>query len=141
MLKIRLKRVGRKHDPSFRIVVVESTKGPKSGNYLETLGNYDARSDKKTVNVDRTKYWISVGAQLSDTVHNILVGEGVISGKKINVLPRKSPIKSKTSEELKTEEVRIEEKPESTESSKEPEAVVPAESEPPVSEEKEKIEA
>jgi small subunit ribosomal protein S16 len=92
MLKIRLKRVGRKHDPSYRIVVVESTTGPKSGKYVEMLGFYDPIRKIREIKGDRVKHWTSVGAQVSDTVHNILVAEGIIEGKKINVLPKKKPI-------------------------------------------------
>jgi len=153
MLKIRLKRVGRKHDPSFRIVVVESTKGPKSGNYIETLGNYDARSDKKNVDAERVKYWMGVGAQPSDTVHNILIGEGVISGKKINVLPKKNPIKKESENSPQSSGVSVpassendnaeEEKepasaPEETPAPSEPEVSgeLPSMDEPPASEEK-----
>jgi small subunit ribosomal protein S16 len=98
MLKIRLKRVGRKHDPSFRVVVTESTKGVKSNKYIEMLGSYDPRSDRKDIKADRAKYWIDNGAQASDTVHNLLVDAGVIKSKKINVLPQKSPIKSESAE-------------------------------------------
>lgn len=92
MLKVRLQRVGRKNDPSFRVVVTDSKRGPKSGNYLEMLGSYNPRQKKTVINGERVKHWISVGAQVSDTVHNILINEKVIEGKKINVLPRKSPI-------------------------------------------------
>ncbi|MDE2188112.1 MAG: 30S ribosomal protein S16 [Patescibacteria group bacterium] len=102
MLKIRLQRVGRKHEPSFRLVLTDSKNGPKSGKYLEVLGWYDVRRDNKAEQFDtvRIKHWISQGAQLSDTVHNFLVEKKVIDGKKINKLPRKSPIKK---EEAKTE--------------------------------------
>lgn len=92
MLKIRLKRVGRKHDPSFRLVVLESQRGPKSGDYIENLGTYNARTDEKTIKGDRVNHWISVGAKPSDTAHNLLVELGIITGKKVNVLPKKSPI-------------------------------------------------
>lgn len=92
MLKIRLKRVGRKHDPSFRLVVLESTRGPKSGDYIENLGSYNARTDEKNINAERVAHWMSVGAKPSDTAHNLLVELGVITGKKVNVLPKKSPI-------------------------------------------------
>jgi len=94
MLKIRLQRIGRKNDPSFRVVAVPSTQGPKSGKFVEVLGNYDPRKNAVTLQPERIKYWISVGAQVSPTVHNLLVSEKVIDGKKVNVLPRKSPIKS-----------------------------------------------
>ncbi|MBU1557844.1 30S ribosomal protein S16 [Patescibacteria group bacterium] len=92
MLKIRLQRVGRKHDPSFRIVLTDSKNGPKSGNFLEILGNYDAKKDVRKIEGDRVKELVAQGAQVSDTVHNILITEKIIEGKKINVLPKKSPI-------------------------------------------------
>lgn len=98
MLKIRLKRVGRKHDPSFRLVVVDSARGPKSGDYIENLGSYDARVNSKNINGERASYWLGVGAQPSDTAHNLLVDAGIIKGKKINVLPKKSPIKNEAEE-------------------------------------------
>lgn len=106
MLKIRLKRVGRKHDPSFRLVVVESTRGPKSGQYIENLGSYDARSNSKNINSERASYWLGVGAKPSDTAYNLLVDAGVLEGKKINVLPKKSPIvkESDDTEEPKAED-------------------------------------
>ena len=69
--------------------MTEHTRGPKTGNFVEKLGSYNPRTKEKTINADRVKYWISVGAQPSDTMHNILVTEGVIAGKKINVLPKK----------------------------------------------------
>lgn len=94
MLKIRLARIGRKNDPTFRVVVTEHTRGPKSGKHIEVLGNYNPRMDNVAIDGDRVKHWISNGAQVSDTVHNILVGQGVIKGKKINVLPKKHPISS-----------------------------------------------
>ena len=103
MLKIRLQRVGRKHDPSFRIVLTDSKNGPKSGKFLEILGNYDPKKDIKVVDGDRVKELMSTGAQVSDTVHNILVSEKVIEGKKINVLPKKSPIVKEKTEEEKAE--------------------------------------
>lgn len=62
--------------------------------------------DDVTLDGERIKYWISNGAQVSDTVHNILVGQKIIEGKKINVLPKKSPIVKEveeTKEEVKEE--------------------------------------
>lgn len=93
MLKIRLQRFGRKHEPVFRVVLTDSKNSTKSGKFLETLGNYDARrGEQSVVNADRINYWVSKGAQLSDTVHNLLITKKVIEGKKINTLPKKSPI-------------------------------------------------
>lgn len=91
MLKIRLQRIGRRNHPEFRVVVTESTRGPKSGDFLEIVGSYNPHKDTTQIKADRVKHWMSQGAQVSDTVHNILVSEGVIEGKKKNVLPRKSP--------------------------------------------------
>lgn len=90
---VRLQRVGRKHEPVYRLVLTDSKNGPKSGKFLEILGNFDARrSEKAEFKLDRVKHWIANGAQLSGTVHNLLVERKVIEGKKINVLPKKSPI-------------------------------------------------
>lgn len=93
MLKIRLQRVGRKHEPSFRLVLTDSKNSTKSGRYLENLGNYDARrGEKSEFKSDRITYWVSKGAQLSGTVHNLLIDKKVVTGKKINVLPLKKAI-------------------------------------------------
>lgn len=93
MLTIRLQRRGRKNDPTFRMLVLDSKSGPKAGNYVELLGSYDARTDRVEIKADRIKHWMSQGAQVSDTVHNILVNQGVIDAKKRNVLPKKTVAK------------------------------------------------
>mgnify|MGYP001567959364 FL=1 len=95
MLKIRLQRIGRKNDPAFRVVLTDSRNSAKSGRFLELLGTYNPKIlDKKQrtnfIN-DRIKYWLSKGAKLSDTMHNFLVRDKVIEGKKVNVLPKKKP--------------------------------------------------
>ena len=97
MLIIRLQRVGRVHEPSFRIVLTDSKFGPKSGKSVEVLGSYDARKGKGTNHVDaeKVKYWISKGAKLSETVNNFLIDQKVITGKKINVLPKNKIINAK----------------------------------------------
>ena len=103
MLKVRLQRVGRKNDPSFRVIVTDSTRGPKSGKYIEMLGSYNPRQKRVALNGDRIKYWMSVGAKATGTMHNILIKEKIIEGKKINVLPKKTPIKKETAKEKETE--------------------------------------
>ena len=109
MLKIRLQRVGRKAEPSFRLVLTDSKNSTKSGKYLEILGNYDARrGEKSEFKADRVKYWMSKGAQTSGTVHNLLIEKKIINGKKVNVLPKKKPIVGEDVskvEEKPTEEV------------------------------------
>lgn len=92
MLAIRLQRVGRKNDPSFRVIVTDSKLKPKTGNFLEVLGSYNARMGKPVINVERAKHWMSVGAKASGTVHNLLVDLKAVSGKKVNVLGKKTPI-------------------------------------------------
>ena len=94
MLKIRLQRVGRKHDPSFRLVVTDSRNSTKSGKFLEVLGHYDARKGPTQISAERVKHWLSVGAQANGTVHNLLVKKKVLVAKKINVLPKRKPVAS-----------------------------------------------
>lgn len=89
MLMIRLQRVGRKHETFFRIVVVDSRRGPKSGRAVEVLGSYDPRRGKPILKADKIKHWISLGAQVSDTTHNLLIDTKILTGAKINVLPKR----------------------------------------------------
>jgi small subunit ribosomal protein S16 len=119
MVIIRLQRVGRRNHAEFRIVATESTRAPKA-NYIELLGNYNPHTNAVSVDKDRVKDWIAKGAQVSDTVHNILVSEKVIDGKKKNVLPKKTPI-------VKEVEVTEEEKPADAASA---EAAAPGEDKP-----------
>ena len=90
MLKIRMQRTGRINQPSYRIVVTEHTASPKAGKYVERVGFYNPHSKERTLVEDRIKYWISVGAQPSGTVHNMLISAGMLKGKKVNVLPKKT---------------------------------------------------
>jgi len=100
MLKIRLQRIGRKNDPAFRVVLTDVKNSTKSGKFLEILGTYNPKMSEVKFNNDRIKVLLSQGAQLSNTMHNFLVHEKVIEGKKINVLPKKKiTVKRK---ELKT---------------------------------------
>ncbi len=92
MLKMRLQRVGRKNDPSFRVVVTDSRSGPKSNKQVDTLGSYSAKTNLFKIDGERAKDWISKGVQVSPTVHNLMVTNKIIEGKKINALPKKSPI-------------------------------------------------
>ena len=101
MLKIRLQRIGRKNEAQFRLVVTDSKNGPQSGKFKEVLGYYTVKSDKVELDGDRVKHWIAMGAQVSATVTNLLISKGVLEGRKINVLPKKSPTKSR--EEVKKE--------------------------------------
>ncbi len=105
---IRLQRTGRKHEPTFRVVLTDSKNGPKSGKYLKNLGWYDTRLKNdaaKQLDLVSIKKYMKDGAKLSLTLHNFLISQKVIEGKKLNALPRKTPIKK---EEAKKEEVKKE---------------------------------
>ena len=74
--------------------MTDSKNSTKSGKLLEVLGSHDARNDKNTaINADRVKYWLKEGAQATGTVHNLLITNKIITGKKINVLPKKTVAK------------------------------------------------
>ena len=93
MLKIRLQRTGRKNDPHFRLIVTESTLKAKTTQFTEIVGTYNVKAGIFEAKADRVKHWMSVGAQVTPTAHNLLITKGVITGKKINVLPKKTPQK------------------------------------------------
>lgn len=116
MLKIRLQRVGRKHEPSFRLVLTESKNSTKSGRFAEVLGNYDPRKTIESFNTDRIKHWLGKGAGLTGSVNNLLVKKGIIQGKKIHV---GSDFKEKIAEVENVEEVKEEVKEAPQESSPE----------------------
>lgn len=92
MLMMRLQRVGRKNDPTYRLVVTDKRTGPKSNKHVAILGSYNPKMNHVQIDAEAVKGWLSKGVQPSDTVHNILVGQKVIEAPKKNVLPKKSPI-------------------------------------------------
>ena len=95
MLKIRLQRIGGKNDAAFRVLLTDSKNSAKSGKFKEILGSYNLKSGEVLFKADRIKHWISNGAQLSDTVHNFLISQKLIEGKKKNVLSKKAPTKAR----------------------------------------------
>lgn len=92
MLMMRLQRVGRKNDPSFRIVVTDKRTGSKSDRHVDRLGSYNPKLNQVQIDADRAKDWLTKGVQPSETMHNILVSQKLIDARKINVLPKKSPV-------------------------------------------------
>ena len=86
MLVIRLQRVGRKNDPAYRFVVGERRSKPQSSG-MEVLGSYHPKTKETILKDERILYWISKGAQVSDTAHNMLVAKGVVIGKKRGMVP------------------------------------------------------
>lgn len=85
MITIRLSRTGKRKQPLYRIVVQDSKRDPWSP-AIEVIGNMNPRLERKdaVVNLERAKYWLSVGAQPSATVNNLFVDLGLVKGKKIN---------------------------------------------------------
>jgi small subunit ribosomal protein S16 len=81
VIKIRLRRTGAKKRPSYRIVAAEHS-SPRDGRFIEILGHYDPLTEPATVkvNAERVKYWLSVGAQPSETVAGLLKRAGVTGG-------------------------------------------------------------
>jgi small subunit ribosomal protein S16 len=72
-VKIRLKRAGAKNNPVFRIVVADG-RSPRDGKFIEELGTYSPlkKGDNYTLNMERAQYWVSKGAQPSDTVASFI---------------------------------------------------------------------
>jgi len=83
MLTIKLQRVGKKKQPQYRFVLVEKAKDPY-GHAKEILGFYHPRTNPSTIeiNAERAEYWISKGAQCTNTVWNLLVDKGIVKGEK-----------------------------------------------------------
>lgn len=73
MVKIRLRRMGAKKTPFYRVVVADS-RDPRDGRFIEEIGTYNPLTDPATIKIDmeRAKYWISNGAQPTDTVRGLL---------------------------------------------------------------------
>jgi len=79
LLRIRLRRTGKKKQPSYRLVVADS-RAPRDGAFVETIGHYDPLTDPPTVriNEDRAKDWMSKGAQPSETVAKLMRKQGIL---------------------------------------------------------------
>jgi small subunit ribosomal protein S16 len=92
MLTIKLSKLGKKNHKLFRVIITEKGRDPY-GHALEVLGSYDQYQKKLQVKNDRVTYWLSKGAQMTNTINNLLVTHGVIDREKI--VPKK---KTKTSE-------------------------------------------
>lgn len=122
MLKIRLTRVGKKNSPAYRVVVADQRKAVK-GKFIEIIGHYNPTLKPKEIKIDkeRSLFWIEKGAQISDTVKNLMCDLGILAKKdKVNKIYGK-PTKKK-------------------DNGKEPEATKPAETENAEAMEDEKVE-
>jgi small subunit ribosomal protein S16 len=108
MLRIRLRRIGKRHEPIFAVVVAEHKRAVK-GDFIEKLGTYTMKTGELIINKDRVVYWQSKGAKLSDTVNNILVKEKVIKGViiKKTVAPKKEEEEKKETPKAEGETVGV----------------------------------
>ena len=90
MLRIRLRRVGKRGNPSYRIVVAD-VRAPRDGAYLEWIGNYDPMADPPAVTIkkDRAEEWLSKGAQPSDAVKRILHWDGMLEREPLQQTPQR----------------------------------------------------
>ncbi len=79
MVKIRLRRMGAKKAPFYRVVVADS-RSPRDGRCIEEIGTFDPLTDPATINVDveRAQYWVRSGAQPTDTVRELLKKAGAL---------------------------------------------------------------
>ncbi|HBL39586.1 TPA: 30S ribosomal protein S16 [Candidatus Uhrbacteria bacterium] len=106
MISLRFTRVGKKKSPLYRLIAVPKHRDPWGKN-LEILGTFNPRTKEHALKAERIKHWLSVGAQPSNTVHNLLVSEGLLEGKKVSVThishKRRDKIAEKTKTETKTD--------------------------------------
>lgn len=116
MVKIRLRRTGKKKQPSYRVVVADS-RAPRDGRFIEIIGFYNPRTEPPTVQIkeDRALYWLSQGAQLSDAVARLLKNQGTLDrfarlkeGEDLEALLAEAAAEEVTAEEV-VEEVAAEE--------------------------------
>ncbi len=102
MLTIRFNRVGKKNKAQFRIVLQEHTITP-GGRHVEVLGSWDPHLKKGVFKSEKIKEWIAKGAQVSDSVWNLLIKKGIIKGKKRSIKTKKSAETEIKKEENSTE--------------------------------------
>lgn len=101
MLMIRLSRVGRANDPSFRMVVTDSKNAAKSGKFLEVVGSYNARGGKAQIDRARIAHWLSQGVRPTETVRNLLISHKLVDGKKTLTLHKSAKKEAKKASEKK----------------------------------------
>ncbi len=107
MVKIRLKRQGKKFTPSYRIIATQA-RSKRDGRAIEDLGFYSPMSKEIKVKKDRIEYWLGVGAKPTSTVANILIKESIIkpSKNKKSTYSKKPKRKSQERAEAKKEKAK-----------------------------------
>jgi len=118
-VKIRLARWGVRKNPYYHIVVSDS-RSPRDGKFLETVGKYNPMlennaENKYTIKAERVKYWLSVGAQPTGKVHDILARFSILEKKVRPEQPKKSLPKAKAQEKLKKLEAEKQKKEQASE--------------------------
>jgi len=108
MLTIRFLRQGKKNQPFFGVVVTDKRNAPRGGKFIEKLGYFNPLTKEVSLKKERIEYWLKQGAKCSDTVHNLLIKENILEGKKISV-HKKAKEKG---EKEKTQEEKTSQKPE-----------------------------
>ncbi len=90
MVKIRLRRMGAKKQPTYRFVVSDA-RAPRDGRFIEILGHYNPRTEPKTIVIDeeKVKIWLAKGAQPSDPVRRLLAAKGLVERGPISEVKRK----------------------------------------------------
>ena len=90
MVRIRLRRMGKKKQPTYRIVVADA-RSPRDGKFIEIIGQYAPRQGEEALNmnIERANHWLNVGAQPSDTVRSLLRRAGVLKARHESRLARK----------------------------------------------------
>jgi small subunit ribosomal protein S16 len=88
MLAIKLRRIGKKHQAAFRVIVSEK-RSKIDGRYVDNIGWLNPKSKEFDVKKEKAEYWIKNGAVPTDTVHNLFVKAGILQGPKINVHKKK----------------------------------------------------
>ena len=123
MVKIRLRRVGAKKKPSYRLVAADS-RSPRDGRFIEILGHYNPLTDPETIVIDgeKARHWLSQGARPTDTAARLLAKAGIIEESKARKEKIEAGITAKPKASKKKTKAGIIEKPKS--SKEEPEASI-----------------
>ncbi len=102
MTKIRLARFGSRHQPHYRIVVADS-RSRRDGRFIESLGSYNPQAGTVQLNAERANYWLSVGAQPTNTTISLLTKGGVKHSFEVAKKPFRKKEDPATTEEAITE--------------------------------------
>jgi len=123
MVKIRLRRVGAKKQPSYRLVIADS-RSPRDGAFITTIGHYNPLTNPETVviNEEKARHWLDQGAQPTDTAARLLAKAGIIAESKVRIEKIKAGAPAKPKVSKKKVKAGVTEKSE-TATTEEPEAV------------------